>query len=161
MDAGRGVVRVPVAAGLLSRAGRADDGGEALYRGLPHLLRLTKESSLCSIPFHLLVPGGRRQTLISMQGSCVGVCCLTFHNRTRFPLEPPQSAMICSFRAPEPRSLLRRRRQCRMPSTTNAQNRFGWKDRPVTAERMRFSRYEDMLAVALPSEAGKFPGGGG
>ena len=66
-----------------------------LYRGLPRRFWLMKENrAMCSMRFHLLVPGGRWQTLISMPSSRASFCNSTVHNRTRFPLEPPQSAVI-------------------------------------------------------------------
>ena len=52
------------------------------------------ENSLCSILFHLLVPGGRWQTVMVSPSSLARACSSRFHNGTRAPLLPPQSAVI-------------------------------------------------------------------
>jgi hypothetical protein len=41
------------------------------------------EKSRCSILFHLLVPGGKWQTVIGSLSSLVNFCNSIFHNRTR------------------------------------------------------------------------------
>src|SRR5215212_2911760 len=47
-----------------------------------------KANSRCSIRFHLLVPGGRWFTVISMPSSSARTCSSHFHRRTRLPLLP-------------------------------------------------------------------------
>ncbi len=49
-------------------------------------------SGRCSILFHLLVPGGRRQTLIASPVWSASAWSSVFQRRLRLPLEPPQSA---------------------------------------------------------------------
>ena len=46
--------------------------------------------------FHLLVPGGKWQTLIGRPVWSASRCSSVFHRRVRLPLEPPQSAVIVS-----------------------------------------------------------------
>src|SRR3954467_6418677 len=53
---------------------------------------LMKENKRCSILFHLLVPGGRWWTSISMPSSLARHCSSRFQSRTRPPLLPPPSA---------------------------------------------------------------------
>jgi hypothetical protein len=48
----------------------------------------------CSILSHLLVPGGERHTDISSPVSSTSFYSSHFHNRTRAPLLPPESAVI-------------------------------------------------------------------
>src|SRR4051794_28908361 len=50
----------------------------------------------CSILFHFDVPGGKWHTEIVSPVSSAKVCSSRFHNRSRTPLEPPQSAVIIS-----------------------------------------------------------------
>ena len=52
----------------------------------PRQLRLMNENIRCSILFHLLVPGGKWQTLISSPVSRASCCNAIFHNLTRLPL---------------------------------------------------------------------------
>jgi hypothetical protein len=56
-----------------------------------------KENSGCSILFHLLVPGGKWQTVMESSVSSARFCNSNFHNRKRGPLLPPASAVISSF----------------------------------------------------------------
>src|SRR5450756_1896857 len=58
-----------------------------------------KENNRCSTLFHLLVPGGRWQTRIDSPVAFANFCRLTFHNRKRYPLLPPPSAVISNRRA--------------------------------------------------------------
>src|SRR5665811_2251416 len=60
-----------------------------LVRGLPCQLRVIWENSRCSILFHLLVPGGRWQTLISRPVSAASAASSVFQVRRRLPLAPP------------------------------------------------------------------------
>src|SRR5260221_9926085 len=53
-----------------------------------------KEKRRCSILFHLLVPGGRWLTTMSMPSWLASFCSSRFHSRTRDPLLPPPSAVI-------------------------------------------------------------------
>ena len=53
----------------------------------------------CSILFHLLAPGGRWHTVISMPSSSASFCNSIFHRRMREPLLPPPSAIIRILRA--------------------------------------------------------------
>src|SRR6266481_5193761 len=62
-----------------------------LTRGLPRQFCVMKENSRCSILFHLLVPGGRWQTVIVRPSSLARFCSSRFHNLTRARLPPPQS----------------------------------------------------------------------
>ena len=64
-------------------------------KGFPLQFMLIKEKSRCSILFHLLVAGGRWQTWMGKPSSSASFWSSTFHNRTREPLLPPPSAMIC------------------------------------------------------------------
>src|SRR5665811_1544164 len=50
--------------------------------------------------FHLLVPGGRWETLICTPSSLASLASSTFHRRSREPLEPPASAVMSSLVAP-------------------------------------------------------------
>src|SRR5450759_5958240 len=68
-----------------------------LIKGLPLQFIVICENSLCSILFHLLVPGGKWQTEISSPVSSANFCNSVFHNRNLYPLLPPQSAVIMSF----------------------------------------------------------------
>ena len=52
------------------------------------------ENSRCSILFHLLVPGGKWQTVTSRPVSSANPWSSTFQSRTRDPLLPPPSAQI-------------------------------------------------------------------
>jgi hypothetical protein len=55
---------------------------------------LMKENSRCSILFHLLVPGGKCDTLSVFPNSFDNSCSLVFHSFTRAPLLPPESAVM-------------------------------------------------------------------
>src|SRR5258708_9838711 len=55
-----------------------------------------EEKSRCSILFHLLVAGGRWQTVIIRAVSVANRCNCIFHSRLRAPFEPPPSATIRS-----------------------------------------------------------------
>ena len=53
-------------------------------------------NSRCWILFHLEVPGGRWQTVMSSPASAAKAASSVFHSRSRDPLEPPESAVISS-----------------------------------------------------------------
>src|SRR5215212_178599 len=55
------------------------------------------ENSLCSILFHLLVPGGKWLTIISIPVSSASNCNSFFHSRLLALLLPPPSAVISIF----------------------------------------------------------------
>jgi hypothetical protein len=63
---------------------------------LPRQFIVMNEKRRCSILFHLLVPGGKWQTVIGNPSLSASVCNSTFHRRTRYPLLPPPSAVIIS-----------------------------------------------------------------
>src|ERR1035437_4551088 len=65
-----------------------------LVRGLPCQFRVLWEYRRCSILFHLLVPGGRWQTVMSSPVSAARVASSVFQVRRRLPLAPPESAVI-------------------------------------------------------------------
>ena len=54
-----------------------------LSSGRPRQFLLMYPNSRCSILFHLLVPGGKWQTLIAIPNSSANPCSSTFHNRVR------------------------------------------------------------------------------
>ena len=86
-------------AGLGGGAGdQLDDGQVADQRlsGLARQFMVMKANSLCSMRFHLLVPGGRWFTVMAIPSSSANTCNSRFHKRTRLPLLPPQSALIRS-----------------------------------------------------------------
>jgi hypothetical protein len=66
-------------------------------RGRARQLRLIAENSWCSILFHLEVPGGRWQTVMSSPVWAAKAASSVFHSRSRDPLEPPESAVISSL----------------------------------------------------------------
>jgi hypothetical protein len=70
-----------------------------LTSGRPRQLRLMYENSRCSILFHLLVPGGKWQTVILRPVRFASCWSSHFHRRTRAPLLPPASAVMSSERA--------------------------------------------------------------
>lgn len=55
-------------------------------KGRPRQLRLIAENSRCSILFHLEVPGGRWQTVMSSPASVAKAASSVFHNRSRVPI---------------------------------------------------------------------------
>src|ERR1035437_1981322 len=55
------------------------------------------EKSRCSIWFHLLVPGGKWQTVSPSPVSSASFWSSNFHSRTRYPLLPPPSAVTGSL----------------------------------------------------------------
>ena len=61
-----------------------------------HYFWLMKEKRPCSIVFHLLVAGGKWQTVMANPVSSASCCTSHFHKRTRDPLLPPSSALIKS-----------------------------------------------------------------
>src|SRR5260370_29885523 len=63
-----------------------------LRSGFPRQLSVIKENRRCSILFHLLVPGGRWQTVMGIRNSFASLCSSIFHRRRRWPLLPPPSA---------------------------------------------------------------------
>src|SRR5215469_18907439 len=62
--------------------------------GLPRQFLLIKANSRCSILFHLLVPGGKCNTVIPVPSPSAKICSSAFHNLMRYPLLPPLSAVI-------------------------------------------------------------------
>src|SRR5208337_1766321 len=54
-------------------------------------LMVMKEKRRCSILFHLLVPGGRWQTVMGMPSVSAKFWSSIFQRRTRWPLLPPPS----------------------------------------------------------------------
>src|SRR6478752_190854 len=62
--------------------------------GRARQLRLIAENKRCSILFHLLVPGGRWHTVIVSPISVASAASSVVHNRSRKPLDPPESAVI-------------------------------------------------------------------
>ena len=68
--------------------------------GRPRQFMVIAENSRCSILFHLLVPGGRCSTVMSRPASAANAASSVFHSRSREPLDPPESAVISSRRAP-------------------------------------------------------------
>ena len=58
-----------------------------LIKGRPRQFMVICENSLCSILFHLLVPGGRWQTVTFRPVSAANFANSTFQARTRDPLE--------------------------------------------------------------------------
>src|SRR5665213_1311042 len=68
-----------------------------LINGSACQLMLINENSLCSILFHLLVPGGKWHTLTSNPVSLANCCNSVFHNLLRELLLPPPSAVISIF----------------------------------------------------------------
>src|SRR5258708_38696775 len=63
-----------------------------LTSGLPRQFWVMNENRRCSILFHLLVPGGRWQTVMARSSSSANRCSSSFHKRTLAPLLPPPSA---------------------------------------------------------------------
>src|ERR1017187_381299 len=55
------------------------------------------ENNRCSILFHLLVPGGKWQTVISKFNSFANCCSEVFQSLVRELLLPPPSAVISNF----------------------------------------------------------------
>ena len=49
-----------------------------LRSGFPRQLSVIKENRRCSILFHLLVPGGRWQTVMGIRNSLASVCSFYF-----------------------------------------------------------------------------------
>ena len=66
-------------------------------RGRPRQFIVIAENSRCSTRFHLLVPGGRCSTVISRPVSAAKLASSVFHNRSRLPLDPPESAVISTL----------------------------------------------------------------
>src|SRR6266702_3312273 len=64
--------------------------------GLPRQFWLIQAKRRCSILFHLLVPGGKWQTVMASPVSSAKCCSSHFHKRTREPLLPPPSALMSS-----------------------------------------------------------------
>src|SRR5207253_11005993 len=64
-----------------------------LRSGFPRQLSVIKENRRCSILFHLLVPGGRWQTVMGIRNSFASLCSSIFHRRRRWLLLPPPSAV--------------------------------------------------------------------
>src|SRR6266700_1905964 len=64
--------------------------------GLPRQFWLIQAKRRCSILFHLLVPGGKWQTVIATPISSASCCSHHFHKRIRAPTLRPPSAVISS-----------------------------------------------------------------
>src|SRR5512142_1965470 len=62
-------------------------------QGRPRQFIEMKLNSLCSIRFHLEVPGGWWHTLMARLVSAARAASSVFQSRTRLPLDPPQSAV--------------------------------------------------------------------
>ena len=80
---------------------------KAIPKGLPSSLVKRGLSPLCGcclqgapILFHLLVPGGKWQTLIARPVSSASACSCTFQRRLVALLEPPASAVTSRRLAP-------------------------------------------------------------
>ena len=58
------------------------------------------QNSRCSTLFHLDVPGGKRQIVISSPDPAASLASSAFHARARYPLEPPASQVTSSRAAP-------------------------------------------------------------
>ncbi len=71
-----------------------------LVSGRARQLREICENSRCSILFHLEVPGGKWQKVISSPVSLARAARAVFHAPVRYPLLPPASAVTSSRRAP-------------------------------------------------------------
>src|SRR5438128_7935376 len=67
--------------------------------GRPRQFMVIWENSRCSILFHLLVPGGRWQTVTNRPVSAAKRASSIFQARTREPLDPPPSAQTSSLSA--------------------------------------------------------------
>src|ERR1700761_3242790 len=88
--------------------------------GRPRQFWVMKLKSRCSILFHLLVPGGKWQTINCRPNSSASSCRHTFHNRERGPLEPPASAVISNWTHLGKRRQPMRLHQRRMLLTANS-----------------------------------------
>src|SRR5437899_8534006 len=64
-----------------------------LVRGRPRQFLVMWQNIRCSILFHLLVPGGKWQTLTRRPDSLANSCRASLHSRLRLPLLPPPSAV--------------------------------------------------------------------
>jgi hypothetical protein len=71
-----------------------------LARGRARQVRVMWQNSRCSILFHLEVPGGKWQTVISSPACAASAASSAFHARLRWSLEPPASQVISSRLAP-------------------------------------------------------------
>src|SRR5674476_863024 len=71
-----------------------------LVRGRPRQFTVVAENNLCSIRFHLLVPGGKWATVICTPACAAKAASSVFHNRSRDPPEPPPSAVMSNLVAP-------------------------------------------------------------
>ena len=67
-----------------------------LVSGRPRQARVIWENSRCSILFHLEVPGGKWQQVISSPVSCASCASPAFQARFRQPLDPPASQVTSS-----------------------------------------------------------------
>ena len=90
---------IVVGIGADGMAGLAEESRRELRRatvmyGSPRQLEEIKENSRCSTLFHLLVPGGKWHTRIDRPVASANFCSPTFHDRKRYPLLPPPSAVI-------------------------------------------------------------------
>ena len=90
--AGNGVKNQVMVTGVAQPAGKpAEHEGPRTY----HLEKPPRQS-----PTLLLVPGGRCSTVISRPASAAKAASSVFHSRSLLPLDPPESAVISSRRAP-------------------------------------------------------------
>jgi hypothetical protein len=67
-----------------------------LVSGRPRQARVIWENSRCSILFHLDVPGGKWQTVISSPAWCASSARPAFQARLRQSLDPPASQVTSS-----------------------------------------------------------------
>ena len=67
-----------------------------LVSGRPRQLQVIWENSRCSILFHLEVPGGKWQTVISSPACCANSASPAFRARFFQPLFPPASQVTSS-----------------------------------------------------------------
>ena len=91
-----------------------------LSSGRPRQFTEIAENSRCPILFRLLAPGGRCATVISIPSSVASRASSTFQRLRRLPSDPPQSAVISSWRAPGQACAPAESRQRRIGSAANA-----------------------------------------
>ena len=70
-----------------------------LVSGRPRQFIVIAENSRCSTLFHLEVPGGKWQQVISSPVSSARAASPAVQARVRYPLDPPASAVTSSRRA--------------------------------------------------------------
>lgn len=92
-----------------------------LVRGRPRQLIVMKLNMRCSIRFHFEVPGGWCVTVISKPVSAESWARCHFHALTRYPFDPPQSAVINSRFALGNRCLPRVSHHLAIAATANSE----------------------------------------